>query len=327
MRFVLTGDSDCPIARLALSRGESAKIENGSMVYSRGVEISGGLNAKKKGLGGVLGAIGRSLTSGESMFITTATGTADDGEIAIAPPIPGKIISLEVGGQQQYRLNTGAFLACDSTLDYTMVNQGISKAIFGGTGGLFVMETNGTGTILVSAFGDILTLEVTPESPLVVDNEHVVAWDAGLNYNIQVASGMFGFTTGVYPNPQLAEPRTSDAPLPAHDGGLAGAPDSETKAFRPTRCLHVLAAHLLLTDEEVGSAPCQLWQFDNTGGNVIEQSVGVRHQHHADAVCLRVFDEEAPEARLRGGVEHRGDLIADKVARARHERTGDAAAL
>lgn len=196
MRFVLTGDSDCPIARLALSRGESIKIENGSMVYSRGVEISGGLNSKKKGLGGVLGAIGRSITSGESMFITTATGTVDDGEIAIAPPIPGKIISLQVGGQQQYRLNTGAFLACDATLDYTMVNQGLSKAVFGGTGGLFVMETNGTGTILVSAFGDILSLDVTPESPLVVDNEHVVAWDASLNYNIQVASGMFGFTTG-----------------------------------------------------------------------------------------------------------------------------------
>lgn len=196
MRFVLTGDSDCPIARLALSRGESVKIENGSMVYSRGVEISGGLNSKKKGLGGVLGAIGRSITSGESMFITTATGTVDDGEIAIAPPIPGKIISLQVGGKQQYRLNTGAFLACDATLDYTMVNQGLGRAVFGGTGGLFVMETNGTGTILVSAFGDILSLDVTPESPLVVDNEHVVAWDASLNYNIQVASGMFGFTTG-----------------------------------------------------------------------------------------------------------------------------------
>ena len=196
MRFVLTGDSDCPIARLALSRGESVKIENGSMVYSRGVEISGGLNSKKKGLGGVLGAIGRSITSGESMFITTATGTVDDGEIAIAPPIPGKIISLQVGGQQQYRLNTGAFLACDATLDYTMVNQGLGRAVFGGTGGLFVMETNGAGTILVSAFGDLLSLDVTPESPLVVDNEHVVAWDASLNYNIQVASGMFGFTTG-----------------------------------------------------------------------------------------------------------------------------------
>ena len=196
MRFVLTGDSDCPIARLSLANGESVKIENGSMVYSRDVEISGGLNTGKKGIGGLFSAVGRSVTSGESMFITTATGRADNGEIAIAPPIPGKIVSLQVDGQRQYRLNTGAFLACDTTVDYTMRNQGLSKALFGDTGGLFVMETGGSGTLLASAFGDILELEVTPGAPLTVDNEHVVAWDANLDYHIEVASGMFGFTTG-----------------------------------------------------------------------------------------------------------------------------------
>ncbi|WP_294439455.1 TIGR00266 family protein [uncultured Slackia sp.] len=196
MRYVLTGDSDCPIAQLALLRGESVRIESGSMVYSRGVELSGGLNTKKKGLGGVFSAIGRSITSGESMFITTATGTADVGELAIAPAIPGKITCLQADAQHQYRLNTGTFLACDATLDYSMVNQGISKALFGGTGGLFVMETNGTGAILVSAFGDLLTIDVTPASPVTIDNEHVVAWDASLDYRIEVASGMFGFTTG-----------------------------------------------------------------------------------------------------------------------------------
>ena len=196
MRFVLTGDSDCPIARIALRYGESVKTESGSMVYSRGVEITGGLNSKKKGLGGVLGAIGRSITSGESMFITTATGTDDNGEIAVAPPIPGKIMELTVGAGHGYRLNTGAFLACDETVESTMVSQGISKALFGNTGGLFVMEMSGAGSVLVSAFGDILALDVTPGSPLTVDNEHVVAWDASLEYHIEVASGMFGFTTG-----------------------------------------------------------------------------------------------------------------------------------
>lgn len=197
MRFVLTGDSDCPIAQLTLATDESVKIERGSMVYSRGVEISGGLNARNKGgIGGVLSAIGRSLTSGESMFITTATGCVDNGEIAIAPPIPGKIVGIQVDAQHQYRLNTGAFLACDTTVDYAMRSQGIGKAIHGGTGGLFVMETEGYGTLLVSAFGDILALEVTPDAPLTVDNEHVVVWDASLDYHIEVASGMFGFTTG-----------------------------------------------------------------------------------------------------------------------------------
>lgn len=196
MRVALSGDSDCPIARIALSRGESVKIESGSMVYQRGVDLSGGLNAKKKGIGGVFSAIGRSITSGESMFVTTATGSVDDGEIAIAPPIPGKIVSLQLDDQHQYRLNTGAFLACDMTVDYSMVNQGISRALFGGTGGLFVMETSGYGTLLVSAFGDLMALDVTPDAPVSIDNEHVVAWDAGLQYHIEVASGMFGFTTG-----------------------------------------------------------------------------------------------------------------------------------
>lgn len=196
MRFVLSGDSDCPIARIALAQGESVKTESGSMVYSRGVEISGGLNTKKKGLGGVFSAIGRSITSGESMFITTATGTDANGEIAVAPPIPGKIMELHVDGAHEYRLNTGAFLACDEDVDFTMVNQGISKALFGNTGGLFVMEVHGSGSVLVSAFGDVLALDVTSGTPLVVDNEHVVAWDAGLDYHIEVASGMLGFTTG-----------------------------------------------------------------------------------------------------------------------------------
>lgn len=196
MRFVLTGDSDCPIVRIALAQGESVRTESGSMVYSRGVEITGGLNTKKKGLGGVFSAIGRSITSGESMFITTATGTAADGEIAVAPPIPGKIVELKLDGAHQYRLNTGAFLACDESVDFTMVSQGITKAFFGNTGGLFVMEVHGEGSVLASAFGDILALDVTPGEPLVVDNEHVVAWDADLDYHIEVASGMFGFTTG-----------------------------------------------------------------------------------------------------------------------------------
>lgn len=77
-----------------------------------------------------------------------------------------------------------------------MVNQGISKALFGNTGGLFVMELRGEGTVLVSAFGDLLRLTVRRGEPLTVDNEHVVAWDAGLDYHIEVASGIFGFTTG-----------------------------------------------------------------------------------------------------------------------------------
>jgi uncharacterized protein (AIM24 family) len=77
-----------------------------------------------------------------------------------------------------------------------MVRQDVGKAIFAGTGGLFVMETSGTGDLLISSFGDIVELTVEPGKPLTVDNEHVLAWSADLDYNIRIASGMFGFTSG-----------------------------------------------------------------------------------------------------------------------------------
>lgn len=196
MRYKLLGDSDCPMVEVSLGTGEAIKLERGAMAYSSNVVIEGKMNSNKKGLGGMLGAIGRSVTSGESMFMTHATGQTDSAFIGIAPPIPGTIRCLNVDGGRQYRLNTGVFLACDNSVEYAMESQNIGKALLGGTGGLFVMATKGAGDILISAFGDMLELEITPERPIVIDNEHVVAWDANLDYNMRVASGTFGFTTG-----------------------------------------------------------------------------------------------------------------------------------
>ena len=58
------------------------------------------------------------------------------------------------------------------------------------------MKTSGEGDVLISAYGDLLELEVDEYHPLTVDHEHVVAWDANLDYEIKVASGTFGFVSG-----------------------------------------------------------------------------------------------------------------------------------
>lgn len=196
MKYTIKGDSDCPILEAHLQSGETILMERGSMVFMKNVSLEGKVNSKSSGIGGIFGAIGRSLTSGESMFITHATGTANNAIVGIAPAIPGKIHHLSVEGSKQYFLNNGSFVCCDNSVTYEMHSQKLSKALFGGTGGLFVMETTGTGDLFVSAFGDLLELAVTPDQPLIIDNEHVVAWDASLSYNIEVASGTFGFTSG-----------------------------------------------------------------------------------------------------------------------------------
>ena len=130
------------------------------------------------------------------MFITEATGTNYDGLLGIAPSIPGKIICLEVNSQNHYYLNNGAFLACDNSVSYEMKTQSVGKALFGGTGGFFVMHTFGQGDLLINAYGDIMEINVDDAHPITIDNEHVVAWDDSLDYEIKIASGTFGFTTG-----------------------------------------------------------------------------------------------------------------------------------
>ncbi len=196
MKYRIVGDNDCPLVQIELLQDEKVRIERGCMAYMSNVLLEGKMNTSKKGIGGMFSAIGRSLTSGESFFITEATGENDQASLGIAPAVPGKIHCLHVHGNEQYRLNTGAFLACDHDVQYVMKRQEIGKALFGGTGGLFVMETQGDGDILIACFGDIFELDVTPQTPITIDNEHVIAWDAALDYSIRVASGTFGFTSG-----------------------------------------------------------------------------------------------------------------------------------
>ncbi|WP_262316536.1 TIGR00266 family protein [Lacticaseibacillus parakribbianus] len=198
MDYQLQGSDTFPIAVVHLDQGQAVQIESGAMIYHNGrVALEGRMNSNGKGgLGGLMSAIGRSMTSGESFFITTATATAAAGELAVAPGNPGAIRELTVDDDHQWRLNTGAFLAADATTGYKMERQSVGRALFGGTGGLFVMATHGHGTMLVSAYGDLLALDLAAADDYVVDNNHVVAWASTLDYRIEAASGAFGFTTG-----------------------------------------------------------------------------------------------------------------------------------
>lgn len=129
------------------------------------------------------------MVSGESTFITQAVAESDNGNLALAPDTPGQVIALELG-EKQYRLNDGAFLALDGTASYTMESQSIGKALFGGQGGLFVMTTQGQGTLLANAFGSIKKIELQNQE-ITIDNAHVVAWSQSLDYNIHLENSFW----------------------------------------------------------------------------------------------------------------------------------------
>ena len=196
MNYKLTGGTAFPLAEITLMRGEEIQIERGCMAYhSGGVELEGKMNSSGGGFGGFMKAVGRSMVSGESVFITRAKGLNDGARLGIAPAVPGMIREIKLGAEQ-WRIRDAAFLACGGDCSYEIKRQSFGKALFGGTGGFFIMETRGSGVMLINSYGDILEVRVANNEPLVVDNSHVVAWSASLNYEIKVASGMFGFTTG-----------------------------------------------------------------------------------------------------------------------------------
>lgn len=188
MKYTIDSNMQFPMVEIELEAGERAYIQRGSMVYhTPSVTLNTRVNGRGSGLGKMMGALGRAMTSGESFFITEAVAQQNDGRVALAPSVPGQVIALELGNKQ-YRLNDGAFLALDGSAQYRMERQSIGRAFFGGQGGLFVMTTEGEGTLLANAFGSIKKLELTGGT-MTIDNAHVVAWSTSLDYDIHLENG------------------------------------------------------------------------------------------------------------------------------------------
>lgn len=187
--YQINSDMQFPLVEIDLDMGQSVFLQKGSMVYhTPSVTLSTHLNSKGSGFGKVIGAIGRSMVSGESMFITKAMASDGSGKLALAPSMPGEVIALELG-TNQYCLNDGAFLALDGTAHYEMKRQSVGKALFAGQGGLFIMQPQGEGTLLANAFGSIKKITLQGDS-ITIDNSHVVAWSHELDYDVHIERNM-----------------------------------------------------------------------------------------------------------------------------------------
>lgn len=182
-------DGFCPFVRVNLNPEETILYERGAMVFKTpSIDVSTRLNAEGSNLfSRAIKSVARSVVSGESAFAVEATAKKEPGVISLAPPLPGAVVEIPVGPKQYY-LNDGSFLAATGTVRYEMEATGLGRALFGGTGGLFLMKTNGEGTVVINAFGGITKISLENET-LSVDNAHVVAWDRTLNHSLALEGG------------------------------------------------------------------------------------------------------------------------------------------
>lgn len=190
MKFEIVGDRD-PFLLVDLNQGEQVYAESGAMA-----SMDSSLDLVGEIRGGVLGSLARKFVAGESLFTQKVQAARGPGQVLFSPLAPGDIQLLDITPERSYLLNDGAFLAAETDVELKMRFQGIGKALLGGTGGFFIVEAKGRGVLAVAGFGSVFGLEVKGGNDLIIDNQHVVAWDSALSYSIGIktaeSKGFFG---------------------------------------------------------------------------------------------------------------------------------------
>lgn len=174
--------------RVNLKAGEQLKGEAGAMVaMSPSIELKA--KTTGKGLGGVLG----SMMGGESMFSSVFTAN-NDGELILAPGVPGDIIAFDLKGETLFAQG-GAYLAGDPSLEISTKLSG--KAMIGGEG-LFLATIKGNGTVFLNSYGAVIKKELAAGEKYIVDTGHIVAFTESITYQIRQASrGLKGVFSSV----------------------------------------------------------------------------------------------------------------------------------
>ena len=179
--FTVTGDVD-PFLHVSLRKGETIFCESDAMVMMEApLDLTGSMQ------GGLVRAAMRRLANGESFFQQRIEAKRGDGDCLLAPNMPGGMQVLDVGARQ-YRMSDGAYVAATERIEVNARMQSLGNALFGGTGGVFIGETQGDGQVVFGGFGSLFTLDVAPGKDIVIDNGHVVAWDSTLRYEIAAST-------------------------------------------------------------------------------------------------------------------------------------------
>lgn len=189
--------SEMQFVEIELDPGESAVAEAGAFMYKDpsiqmesvfgdGSHSSGGSFMDK-----LLGAGKRLLTS-ESLFTTVFTQSGNSkGRVAFAAPYPGNIIPLpltSVGGRLICQKDSFLCAARGVAIGIEFQKR-ILTGLFGGEG--FIMQKlEGDGMVFLHAGGTIVERQLGPGESLHVDTGCVVAYEGGVDMDIQQAGGI-----------------------------------------------------------------------------------------------------------------------------------------
>ncbi len=175
MEYEIRGKNGFADVEVALDTNEQILAEPGAMVsYDPGIEMT-----TDTGSGGLLDSAKRSMLGGESVFMNTFTAQ-QPGSVNLAPPAPGDVRARFLENDTVYA-DSGSYLASEPNVEVSTEFQGASK--FFTSGDVFLLELTGTGTVFLDSYGAIETIELEQGEQFNVDTDHIVAFDASVQYS------------------------------------------------------------------------------------------------------------------------------------------------
>ncbi|MDH3404860.1 MAG: TIGR00266 family protein [Acidobacteriota bacterium] len=183
---------------ITLDPQEACVAEAGSFMYmDPGIEmqtIFGDGSAASEG-GGLLDKLvgaGKRVLTGESLFMTLFGNTAGERQsVAFAAPYPGRIIAVDLaqlGGELMCQKQ--AFLCAAKGISVGIALQRkLGAGLFGGEG-FILQKLEGDGLAFLHAGGTVVSRELAAGEVLRLDTGCLVAFDAGVDYDIQSVPGI-----------------------------------------------------------------------------------------------------------------------------------------
>ena len=87
------------------------------------------------------------------------------------------------------------FLAATEDIKVDTKMQSLGKGLLSGEG-LFLVNISGEGTVFLSSYGAIHEIDIPEGEEMIIDNGHLVAWPADMEYEVKKASsGWFSSLT------------------------------------------------------------------------------------------------------------------------------------
>ncbi|MEP6710825.1 MAG: TIGR00266 family protein [Ferruginibacter sp.] len=188
---------------IELDPGETAIAESGAfMMMDNDIQMQtifgDGSQQQDNSLLGKLFSAGKRILVGESLFMTAFTNTGHGKKkVSFAAPYTGKIISFDLqqlGGK--IIAQKDAFLCAAKGVSIGIEFQKrLGTGIFGGEG--FIMEKlEGDGLAFAHAGGYVVEKELQPGEILKVDTGCVVAYTAGVDFDIEFIKGIRNWMFG-----------------------------------------------------------------------------------------------------------------------------------